>query len=607
MNLITILWSMAAAASLSLGVIHGMVWLSDRKGRVELWFSLAAVCMSAYPFFDLAMMNAETGEAYGHAARWALVPVALMTAAILMLVHVHMGTGRSWLLKLALGSRVLAILVNLACPYGLFFDSISGIKKMSLFGEAVSLPVGVPGQWMWVEHLGAVAWLGYILDTSITLWRTGDAEGRRRVVMIGGGIVAILFPGLVQATLVVSQVISVPVMVTPFFTALILAMGFELSRDVRRAAQLSRTLRETEQRLEMAATAAQLALWEWDLRTNLIWVSAQGRSIYGIGQDEVIDFPRFEETLHPDDRELVAGAVKKAMSGPEPFASEYRVLLPSGAERWIAAAGRLERDEKGHVVLMRGVSMDITDQKLSDQELAQKRQHLTHLSRVSMLGELAGTIAHELNQPLAAMLSNSQVGRGIVDTPAPDMAELACILDDITADAKRAGSIIHGMRAMFRKESVVETQPVNINEAVTQVCGLLHSEIVVRKAKIVLSLAEELPLVMAGRVEIQQVLINLVLNSLDAMKGAGSVNPRINIVTEHRNCRVIVSVSDSGPGISPEMEPRLFEAFATSKPGGLGIGLSISSGIVRSFEGELSGENRPGGGAVFRMTLPALA
>ncbi len=595
---------MAAAAALSLGVIHGMVWLSNRKVRAELWFALAAICMSAYPFFDMAMMRAETGAAFGAAARWALVPISLMTAAILMLVHAHMGTGRRWLLNLALGSRLVATLVNMACTHGLFFDSVSGVKRVSLFGESVSLPVGVPGSWMWVEHLGALIWMGYVVDASLRLWRKGDAEGRRRVVMIGGGILLILSLGLIQASLVVAQVISVPVMVTPFFTVLTLAMGFELSRDVLRAAQLSRSLSESEQRLELAATAAKLALWEWDLKTNLIWVSKEGRGIYGISPDEQIDFPRFVSTLHPADREMVGLEVDKTLSGTGPFAAEYRVVLPDGGERWIAAAGSLERDEKGRALLLRGVSMDITERKLSEQELAQKRQDVAHLSRVSMLGELAGTIAHELNQPLAAMLSNSQVGRSMFDKPNVDMEEMAAILEDITADAKRAGGIIHGMRAMFKKETAMQVQPVDLNEAVQQTCSLLHSEIVVRKAKVKLNLAESLPQVMAGRVEIQQVLINLILNSLDAMKSAGTASSEVVITTELRAGSVVIRVVDNGPGIAPEIQARLFEAFATSKPGGLGLGLAISQGIMKSFEGELTGGNHPEGGAVFEMTLP---
>jgi C4-dicarboxylate-specific signal transduction histidine kinase len=147
---------------------------------------------------------------------------------------------------------------------------------------------------------------------------------------------------------------------------------------------------------------------------------------------------------------------------------------------------------------------------------------------------------------------------------------------------------------------------VDLNDAVTQVCGLLHSEIVVKKARIDLDLEEALPMVMAGRVEIQQVLINLILNSLDAMKAAGCHDARIHISTRSAVGRVMLCVRDNGPGIPEEMKARLFEAFVTTKPGGLGLGLAISHGIIRRFEGELSGENPPGGGALFRITLPAV-
>ncbi|HCN78061.1 MAG TPA: hypothetical protein DIT13_12815 [Verrucomicrobiales bacterium] len=604
MSLIVILWSMAAAASLSLGVIHGMVWLSNRKVRAELWFAVAAGCLTAYPFFDLQMMMAETPEEFGRAARWALTPISLVICAFLMLVHCYFGTGRRWLLVAALVSRGTALLVNLLCPHGLFFERVTDIRKVSFLGETVSAPIGEMGRWLWVEHLAAVIWTGYLLDASWRLWRTGGREGRRRVVMIGGGIIFILTAGLAQASLVVAQVIALPVAVTLTFLILLTVMGYELSRDVLRAAHLASSLKDSEQRLEMAASAAQLAPWEWDIQTNVIWTTNEGRRIYGIPPDEVVDFPRFISTVHPDDREALEAEVRATLDESTPFAAEYRVVLPDGSERWIGAAGRLERTPQGRPLLLRGVSMDITQRKHSEQELAQKRQDVTHLSRVSMLGELAGTIAHELNQPLAAILSNSQVGHSMIRSGKPDMEEMAAILEDIVADAKRAGGIIHGMRAMFKKETAMQVQPVDLNEAVQQTCSLLHSEIVVRKAKVKLNLAESLPQVMAGRVEIQQVLINLILNSLDAMKSAGAASSEVGITTELRAGSVVIRVVDNGPGIAPEIQARLFEAFATSKPGGLGLGLAISQGIMKSFEGELTGGNHPEGGAVFEMTLP---
>ena len=217
-----------------------------------------------------------------------------------------------------------------------------------------------------------------------------------------------------------------------------------------------------------------------------------------------------------------------------------------------------------------------------------------------------GTLAHELNQPLAAILGNAQVGRRIMKEDAPDLDEVGAILDDVADDAKRAGGIIHGMRAMFRKDSVTEAQPIDLNEAVDQVLGLLHSEIIGRRAKVEFQPGTGLPPAAAGRVEVQQVIINLLINGLDAMKGAAQ-GDRLEITTSHAEGHLRLVVRDHGPGIPAGLAPRLFEPFVTTKPGGLGLGLAISRGIAERFRGTLTAENRPDGGASFQLTLPAAA
>lgn len=605
MSPITILWSMAAASSLVMGVIHGMVWLADRKVRFELWFALAAICMSAYPFFDLALMAAKTQETYGAVGRWALLPISLMIAAILMLVHTYFGTGRRWLLLLALGTRLLAILVNMACEDGLFFNGISEIKHISFMGETVSQPIGEMGKWLWIEHVGAVIWLSYIIDASVNLWRKGTVEARRRVILLGGGTVVILSLGLVQASLTVGLVIEAPVMVTPFFTILILGMGFELSRDVLRSAQLTRKLRESEQRLELAATAARLALWEWDLPSGNIWVSSTGRALYGIPSGEEVNFSRFVATLHPLDRDLVMDAVKISISTSIPFAAEYRVILPDNGERWISAAGRVEQDAAGNPLLLRGVSYDVTVRKLAEEAALDKAKTLEHLSRVAILGELTGSIAHELNQPLAALLSNAQAGKRFLKQSPPAIDEIPSILDDIEADTKRAGGIIHSMRAMLKKDASVVLQEVNLNSCLQQVLGLLRGEILACKVNITHNLVEPPPVIWAGQVEIQQVLVNLLINAFDALKTVATQR-QVHLETAWKDSLACVIVRDNGPGLPTKIRDRLFEPFTSTKPGGLGLGLVISRSIVEQFGGKISAENHPDGGAVFRLSLPMI-
>jgi PAS domain S-box-containing protein len=634
-------------------------------------------------------------------------------------------------------------------------------------------------------------------------------------------------------------------------------LGLWWSRRRSGNANLSNELQASEKRLSLAAAAGRLALWEWDMDSNRLWMSSEGRWLYGLETSEALSFQQFAATLHPDDRPAMKQAIHAAVHGPEPYSAEYRVLLPDGSVRWIAAVGQIEQGAR----LLRGVSLDVTERKLAEEEMkrskefrkavldsmaahiavldqdgvivavnarwkefaqehalennspddfgigvnylevcrrslgkdsesamtayngiqavlagksesfsmeypcelpqkihwfsliatrmgsdgksvvishlditerkqaeerfrrvveaapnamvmvdsrgrialvnkqaesvfgytreeligapietlipsrlgghhaevregyqadptarvmgagrdlfgqrkdgsevaveiglnpidmpegqyvlasiiditsrrqgelesARQQQELAHLSRISILGELAGTLAHELNQPLAAILGNAQVGSAGLRAGQADLVELAAILDDIADDAKRAGGIIHGMRAMFLKDASTEPQRLDLNEIVTQVLRLLHSEIVSRRVKLQVDLAPDLPPANAVRVEIQQILINLVINALDAMKGTPNGN-RLEITTALLKAgRVQITVRDGGPGIAPDMVERIFEPFVSTKQSGLGLGLAISRNIAQRFRGDLRAENHPEGGAIFHLVLP---
>jgi PAS domain S-box-containing protein len=383
------------------------------------------------------------------------------------------------------------------------------------------------------------------------------------------------------------------------------------SRRRLELAEMERLSRENEERqradekFRLAVEASPNGVVLVDQNSQILLINAHTEKIFGYIHEELIGqsietlLPERFRGAHPGHR---AGFFTSPQTRTMGAGRDLFARRKDGSEFPVEIGLSPFQTGDGMVVL--AVIVDITARKQSELKLEQQRQELAHLSRVSMLGELAGTIAHELNQPLAAMLSNSQVGHRMMDAGQPDMTEMKEILEDITADAKRAGGIIHGMRAMFKKEAMPEPQPVDLNDAVNQVLGLLHSEIIAQKAKVDLHAAESLPKVMAGRVEIQQVLINLIMNSLDATRANAVGTAHIDITTEHREDRVIVSVHDNGPGIAKEMQDRLFEAFATSKPSGLGLGLAISHGIIKQFGGSLDGENHPEGGAVFRMELP---
>ena len=225
------------------------------------------------------------------------------------------------------------------------------------------------------------------------------------------------------------------------------------------------------------------------------------------------------------------------------------------------------------------------------------------MSRVATLGELTGALAHELSQPLTAVRSNAQAARHLLERAPLDEVELRAALDDIIRNNRRAGAVIDRLRALLRKESTA-FQPVDVNDVVRDVIDLAHSEILSRRISLTSRLTSPVPLVQGDRIQLQQVLLNLVLNACDAMSEADSTRRQLLLATELTNGYVQLAVSDGGPGIPENQLERVFEPFVTFRPQGLGLGLAISRSIVSEHGGSISAENNAGGGATFRCLLP---
>lgn len=239
-------------------------------------------------------------------------------------------------------------------------------------------------------------------------------------------------------------------------------------------------------------------------------------------------------------------------------------------------------------------------------EALERQQELTHLSRVAMLGGLSGAIAHELNQPLTAILGNADAGQRLIDQGRIDLAELREILDDIASEGRRAAEIIRRLRTLMRPGQHPR-QPVRLDELVGETLHLLGVELAMRQVALETDLATDLPPVEADRVELQQVLINLVLNACDAMGELPTASRQVRIHTARApGVGVRVSVVDHGTGIPAHLLARIFEPFFTTRPSGMGLGLSICRSIVRAHAGRLVAENNAGAGASFHILLPVI-
>jgi len=252
------------------------------------------------------------------------------------------------------------------------------------------------------------------------------------------------------------------------------------------------------------------------------------------------------------------------------------------------------------------LSVALEERGQVERDALEQRRQLTHLSRVAMLGELSGGIAHELNQPLTAILSNAQAAQHFIANKSADPEVLVEILRDIITADQRAGEVIRRLRALF-KRGETHFQPLDANELVQEVLGIMHGDLVLRAIEPARQLAGGLPAVQGDRVELQQVILNLVVNACDAMAATAPEARRLTIRTRpFEKSWVQISVMDYGPGFAPEQYEKMFEPFYTTKPQGLGLGLSISRAIIRAHGGRLWGSSTPGSGASFHIALPGL-
>jgi two-component system sensor kinase FixL len=378
-----------------------------------------------------------------------------------------------------------------------------------------------------------------------------------------------------------------------------------LQEDVTEQRRAEEARRRSEERFTLAMATINDGVWDWDLRSQTLYCSPRCSEIIGIASKEImVDPEAWWWRVHPDDRPALVAAFEAHVSGAAPLVSaEHRIQRDDGSWTWVLFRGGLVRDADGAPRRVMGSVTDITGRKQAEAAVRQQQDEMAHIDRLTIMAEMAGGLAHELNQPLAAITNYAKGAIIRMESGQSQPEQIKEALDRVATQALRAGAVIHRIRKFVRRgDSRVEA--VDANDMVRETLALLDHNIREAHCAVRLELQDNLPPLVIDPIQVQQVLINLVRNAVEAMP-ADSPSREIVIRTESRAPESAeIAVSDSGAGLLAEQCDRIFDAFFTTKSKGLGIGLAISRSIAETHGGRLWATPNPTRGVTFHFQLP---
>jgi hypothetical protein len=382
------------------------------------------------------------------------------------------------------------------------------------------------------------------------------------------------------------------------------------STDIDDRKRAEQALRRSQAHLAEAQRLSHTGSWALDLASDTyVYVSEEDFRIFGFDPNE--GSPAREavfQRIHPEDRDRWKRKFETSLREKLDSFDEYRIVLPEGTVKHVHTIRHLVLNGAGDVVELVGTSMDITERKRAEEERERLRRlegDLRHLNRVSMMAELAASVAHEVNQPISGVVSNGSACLRWLARDIPDLEEAREAARRIVRDGKRAGEIIARIRALATKKALTRKEELDLNETIREVLALVGDEAKKKSVTIQTQFAGDLSPVSGDRVQLQQVVLNLVMNAIEAMSGVNERPRQLAITTRNIDAeQVQATVEDSGMGIDPQMIDKIFDSFYTTKPGGMGMGLSISRSILQTHAGRLWAAAKDGPGTIFHFTLP---
>jgi PAS domain S-box-containing protein len=576
MSWVTVIWSMVASACLTLAAVNLLVWCKKRTAWANLLFSLTAAATAALAACEFWMMRAESPTAVGAAIRWGHVPFWALMISLVGFVRLHMRAGRPWLAWAVCVVRTLSLILNFLFTPNLNFREITAVRHIPFLGESVSIGEGARNPWMLVGQASLLLLVVFVVDATLTIWRRGD---ERRARLLGSTMVFFTVASTGQIVLALWGITPMPFTMSLFFMPIVVAMGLELSGEVLRAAQLSDDLRESEERMTLASEAAGFGVWMWSIARNQIWGSARWLRLFGFAPDAAATFEDVIQRIHPDDREGVECAVRRAVADRSDYAAEYRVVLPDNAQRWVAARGRVYPDTQGKPVRMMGATIDTTERHRAEAAARELGGRLINAQE-----DERRRMARDLHDDLSQRLALISVELDMFGQQPPVQPEvIAGRMQELSREVESMASDVHWLAHQLHPAKL---EQLGLAATVRGFC----KELAAAHEFVIEFESHDVPRALPDDVAL--CLYRITQEALqNAIKHSGATGAKVELAANERELHL--TVTDDGSGFDPQ---------AIDARGSLGI-VSMRE-RARMVRGRISVQSRPGEGTRIEVRVP---